>query len=398
VRRHVPFILAVLISGLLALVNPALWPWVAATVAVILLAGLGSPVVRALKEHHSAGRVAAIGSAGLIVVTTVSTVALLTGDGDFGGNGSVGREPAMREFFLELPVGYSTTASYMERSGEALRLDQRLTLTAEALDAGAADLLDDAREAGRRAQDEEERVLGQFSERRAAAIRNDLRTQRGLRAELKLPPAQAAFRLAVPNLAVAHRRLEATLTRELRDDGWTLDVHNNRRHVFVRTRPRRRLERATVFPAERTNALEAATPALEAELIRNPLHGALILNVSLAFDSHSAMTLERMPANAVGETFPDATRATHPSDGSQDVKFELEESARDASIEFDVRSPPFRNAILVKVVDLSLWSGINWVLMLLIAATNDWVRALPRRLLERLRARTMPPRAGRPRV
>jgi hypothetical protein len=398
VRRHVPFILAVLISALLASVNPALWPWVAASVAVILLAGLGSPVVRALKEHLSPGRAAAVGSAGLGVIATVSVVALLVGDDSQNGGGPGGPEPTVVELFLELPVGYLTTARYTESSGEALRLDERLTLTAEALDAGAEDLLRGARDAGRRARNEEERVLRHFSERRAAAIRNDLRTQRGVRAELKLPPAREAFRLAVPSLAVAHRRLSAALTRALRGDGWTLDVHNNRRQVFVRTGPRRRLERAAVFPAERTNHLEAATPELQAQLIRHPFHGAPVLNVSLAFDNHSAMKLDRMPANAVGETFPEATRATHPGDGSQDVTFELEESARDGRIEFDVRSPPFRNAMLVKVVDLSLWSGLNWILMLLIAATNDWVRALPRRLLARLRARTTPPRAGRRRV
>ena len=219
-----------------------------------------------------------------------------------------------------------------------------------------------------------------------------------MRADLELPPAPEAFRLAVPNLDTARRRLAAAVGRELRGDGWTLEVDNNRRQVFARTDSRWKLDRGAVFPAERTNELEAAAPALEAELVHHPLHGAPVLDISLAFDDRSAVSLERMPENAVGETFPDSTRATHPGDGSEDVTFGLEESARAETVEFEVRSPPFRNAILVQAVDLSVWSGMNWILVGLIAASSEWVRGLPRRLLTRLRGPTRAPRPRRPRA
>ena len=381
--------MAVLISALVASVNPALWPWVAAAVGLVLLAQFGGAALGALKEHDSAARVAAVGATGIALLATVSTLLVLGRGDDASDGGRAG--PQAVSVFLELPVGYSVTAHYMGEGGEALRLDERMTLTAAALEVAAEDLLTGTRQAGRRSRDEEERFLAGHPERRAAAIREDLRTLPGVRADLELPPAPEAFRLAVPNLDTARRRLVAALARELREDGWTLEVDNNRRQVFARTDPRRKLDRGVLLPAERTNELEAAAPALEAELVRHPLHGAPVLDISLAFDDRSAVSLERMPENAVGETFPDATRATHPGDGSEDVTFGLEESARAETVEFEVRSPPFRNAILVQAVDLSVWSGMNWILVGLIAASSEWVRGLPRRLLARLRGRTRAP-------
>ena len=92
--------------------------------------------------------------------------------------------PAAAGVFLELPVGYSVTAHYMGEGGEALRLDERMTLTAAALEVAAEDLLTGDRQAGRRSRDEEERFLAGYPERRAAAIREDLRTLPGVRADL----------------------------------------------------------------------------------------------------------------------------------------------------------------------------------------------------------------------
>jgi hypothetical protein len=233
---------AVLISALVAAVNPALWPWVAVTIGVIVLAQLGGVALRALKAHGSAARVASIGAAGLAVLATLSTLVMVSRNGDQNAGDGGDGEPPTVSLFLELPVDYSATAHYLAGGGEALRLEERLTLTSEALDAGAEDLHAAARQAGDRAQeDEEERLLEHFPEREAVVVSNDLRTQPGLRDELDLPPAREAFRLAAPDLAAARRRLSAALARGLRDGGWDLDGAST--SEWVRGLPRRLRDR-----------------------------------------------------------------------------------------------------------------------------------------------------------
>ena len=381
-RRHAPFAASVFVSVLLACINPALWPYVALGIGVAAATGLATWLLpRARRPGHparspTARAIVGAGLAAGIAAFAVST--LLSGEGDHSANSPSG---AGDNISLELPVAYAADARYLSAGHEALRLQSRITITTAALATAARDLRNQLTILRARARRRETSLLRLRFPGREAEIQRRLRTTPGLRERLRLPP-NPVLDLTIPDPAAARRLLSATLDRSLRHDGWTLETSNNRRQVRVRDERPQALSRAGFLPAERTNELLVSAPAVSDELGER---GTVALDVSLTFEPGARVRLSRLPARAVGDTFPAATRARHPIDDTEDLAFPLGESGE--LLEFQVRSPPFRNPVLVSLVDLSLWSGVNWIVVLLIASTNDWVRALPGRLSTAIRKR-----------
>jgi hypothetical protein len=101
------------------------------------------------------------------------------------------------------------------------------------------------------------------------------------------------------------------------------------------------------------------------------------------------------PRNAIGDTFPAGT--TGPGPGHS-TRIALPLPDFEDSVEFDVRSRPFRNPILVKAVDVTVWTPFGWLLGLAIPLINDRVRDVAGGWLRRRFQRLRPRRYGRRRT
>jgi hypothetical protein len=211
----------------------------------------------------------------------------------------------------------------------------------------------------------------------------------------RLPPSQgrelfvdevvtvAAASIAASLDARRARPALASLTRALRGGGWHAEplAAGGRRYRRSRTKT---LDVSGFLPAERTNRF--APPSS----IRAPLPGGVTLAVLL--EEHLRVVLDG-PSNAIGETFPDGERQRGPGGGDRIALGAVEFGE---PIEFDVRSAPFRNPLLVKAVDVTLWTPFAWMLAITTSLISDRVREFItgwiKRLLQRIRRRRRPRR------
>jgi hypothetical protein len=77
------------------------------------------------------------------------------------------------------------------------------------------------------------------------------------------------------------------------------------------------------------------------------------------------------PRNAIGDTFPTGTSGPGPGESTR-ITLALPDFRE--PVEFDVRSRPFRNPILVNAVDLTVWTPFGWLLGLAIPLISERVR------------------------
>jgi hypothetical protein len=138
----------------------------------------------------------------------------------------------------------------------------------------------------------------------------------------------------------------------------------------------------TLFPAERTTKVRA--PALPDELGLADRFTSIPVRVTLSDDSR--LTLDS-PPNAIGETFPSATRGAGPGDTE---RFELPMPGYAKAVELDVRNHLFRHAVLVPVVDLTVWAPFAWLVAVAAAMISEGARAFLTRGWRRLLGRASP--------
>jgi hypothetical protein len=79
------------------------------------------------------------------------------------------------------------------------------------------------------------------------------------------------------------------------------------------------------------------------------------------------------PRNAIGETFPAGTLGPGPGDNER-IALALPDFGE--PVEFDVRSRPFRNSVLVKALGLTAWTPFGWLVALAMPLVSDRVREL----------------------
>lgn len=169
-----------------------------------------------------------------------------------------------------------------------------------------------------------------------------------------------------------------SFTHALAVDGWSPGKVARGRRGYVRSKTRR-VDVPGVLPTERRNSF------MPPDDIVAVLRGDGLLRITLA--ERSGVVLDA-PKNAIGETFPAGSLGPGPGDSTR-MRLPLPEFGE--SVEFDVRSSPFRNAILAKAVDVTVWTPFGWLLGLAIPMISDRARALVlgwiRRVFQRLRLR-----------
>jgi hypothetical protein len=77
----------------------------------------------------------------------------------------------------------------------------------------------------------------------------------------------------------------------------------------------------------------------------------------------------------IGETFPaSGRRQTRPRDKREFISVPIDDET--AEVEFEVRSPPFRNEVAASAVDLSGWTVLKWLVATALALSNEAHREL----------------------
>jgi hypothetical protein len=181
--------------------------------------------------------------------------------------------------------------------------------------------------------------------------------------------------ILVPTTPRSDARLSRrSLTRALGSDGW-LPVAGD---GYQRSRSRD-LDVPGFLPAQRGNSFSPPSGELE-------LPDGRALNVVL--NSASSRVVFDAPRNAIGDTFPAGQRGVGPRGGDR-ITLQLPEFAD--ALEFDVRSRPFRNPILVKTVDVTVWTPFGWMLALVVPLISDRVREVIVDWMKRLFQRRKPP-------
>jgi hypothetical protein len=175
------------------------------------------------------------------------------------------------------------------------------------------------------------------------------------------------------------------VTRAVARDGWTpsSDVGTS---TYVRSATRH-LDVPGILPSKRTNRLDLPDVVFR-------LRGTRRTELRLTLGEGSVIVLDA-PRNAIGDTFPAGTTGPGPRHSTR-VTLPLPDF--EDSVEFDVRSRPFRNPILVKAVDVTVWTPFGWLLGLAIPLINDRVRGVAGGWLSRRFRRLRPRRHGRRRA
>ena len=114
---------------------------------------------------------------------------------------------------------------------------------------------------------------------------------------------------------------------------------------------------------------------LAAGRTRRPNGPAIVLRARWLFVTlrHDSRVVLDAPHNAIGDTFPAGTSGPGPGDSTR-ITLALPDFRE--PVEFDVRSQPFRNPILVKVANVTVWTPFGWLLGLAIPLISDRVRHL----------------------
>jgi hypothetical protein len=135
----------------------------------------------------------------------------------------------------------------------------------------------------------------------------------------------------------------------------------------------RRLDVPGLLPLERTNRFDLPIP----HVFRFRVRGVTRLRVTRG--EGSVVVLDA-PRNAIGDAFPAGISGPGPGHSTR-VRLPVADFAD--SVEFDVRSRPFRNPIFVKAVSVTVWTPFGWLLGLAIPLISDRVRDVSLRWLKR---------------
>jgi hypothetical protein len=172
--------------------------------------------------------------------------------------------------------------------------------------------------------------------------------------------------LSLPRDNVDGASTEEALVTAMASLGWTETTNSNLRLVF-RHSDTQAAKHHSVLPAEQTNVLALSTPTLELEQVPDQP-----VTVSFLLDDRSGAVVSA-PQYTIGDTFPAAPDPqTRPSDRRQ--FFHMPVDTETESLEFELRSPPFRNEALATLVNVTAWSPFRWLLTASILLASEGFR------------------------
>lgn len=190
---------------------------------------------------------------------------------------------------------------------------------------------------------------------------DELRVERTL--ELTREQVAAAGAETGPTAA-----FETALIKELEGRGWRQSKLSNRTLAFTRS-DAQPAKHHRLLPAEETNVVDVAVPSASVE---SPRGEHVIVDFRLTGTSEATVAA---PHHAIGETFPaSSSRQTRPRDKREFISLPIDDET--AELEFEVRSPPFRNEVAASAVDLSGWTIFKWLVATALALSNEALREL----------------------
>lgn len=205
------------------------------------------------------------------------------------------------------------------------------------------------------------------------------------------------FQTAFP--AVTLRDFAQGVQEELLQSGWMLTVNSNLRQRYMRIK-KQAVSRFNVVPAYRANVLSVTniSAVLDLQTRGGSRTGDPPLAVSFSLLRGSVARIHA-PERAIGLTYPAASsNQTRRSISRQVVTVPIDGTTTE--IELDVRSPPFRNEVLVRASDLTLWAPVGWLVTAALVVANDrlrgFVSSLGKRLIGRPSERNVPKPAKKP--
>ncbi len=191
-------------------------------------------------------------------------------------------------------------------------------------------------------------------------------------------------------LTVTPRRLTSAITDGLAAHGWAAAVTSTLRLRFERSHDQP-ASRHGIVPAEKTNAVAVPVPTVPVDAVVAAREQAssggdrrrVVVRLLPAEGSQASID---GPQRALGQAYPNASGSeTRPSDKRQFVTLELDEDT--SEVQFEIRSPPFRNEVLVRAVDLTAFTPFGWLLTALIALSSDSFRGALLTTIRRLTGR-----------
>jgi hypothetical protein len=172
--------------------------------------------------------------------------------------------------------------------------------------------------------------------------------------------------LSLPRDNVDAASTEEALVTAMASLGWTEITNSNLRLVF-RHSDTQAAKHHSVLPAEQTNVLALSTRTLELDQAPDQP-----VTVSFLLDDRSGADVSA-PQYTIGDTFPAAPHPeTRPSDKRQ--FFHMPVDTETESLEFELRSPPFRNEALATLVNVTAWSPFRWLLTASILLASEGFR------------------------
>jgi hypothetical protein len=182
--------------------------------------------------------------------------------------------------------------------------------------------------------------------------------------------------LSLPRDNVDGARTEEALVAAMASLGWTEITSSNLRLVF-RHADAQAAKHHGVLPAEQTNVVALSTPTPELERVRDQP-----VDVNFLLDDKSEAVVSA-PQYTIGDTFPAAhDPQTRPSDKRQ--FFHMPVATQTESLEFEIRSPPFRNEALATLVNVTAWSPFRWLLTASILLASEGFRTFLKTALGRV--------------
>jgi hypothetical protein len=176
-------------------------------------------------------------------------------------------------------------------------------------------------------------------------------------------------------------RLARAVQRTLRVQGWKLMIDSNLRQRYERSNEQPVL-RNSVVPVLRTNVIGVSIPEVTVVEPRSRFYEGI--DVRFPVLEGSRVRIEA-PEHAIGQTFPRASSEdTRRANKHQVLTVPLDETTPE--IELDVRSAPFRNEVMARASDLTVWAPFGWLVAAIIVLANEAFRDLLRRTFTRLRA------------
>ena len=182
--------------------------------------------------------------------------------------------------------------------------------------------------------------------------------------------------LSLPRDSVDAASTEKALVAAMAALGWTQMTSSNLRLVF-RHAATQAAKHHGVLPAEQTNVVALSTRTPELERVRDRP-----VDVNFLLDDESEAVVSA-PQYTIGDTFPAAPDPqTRPSDKRQ--FFHMPVATQTESLEFELRSPPFRNEALATLVNVTAWSPFRWLLTASILLASEGFRTMLKTALARV--------------